>query len=299
CEAPEEPVFVLQADRFAGSEWSEPVNLGPVVNSGFVDANAFLSPDEHSMYFVSTRPGGLGANDIWVSQRQCLACPWQEPVNVGAPINSPAADAAPTVSENGQLLFFFSARSGGLGGADIYVSRRVSTSAAGDVWGEPVNLGPDVNTAGTEQGPYYVKISGEANPSIYFNRPGPSGSQDIYRVFVSQDGLPLGPAELVPELSDPTGAEQKVAVRTDGLELLLSSIRAGGFGNFDIYVFTRHDAQDAWSAPTQLDAPINTPDVDSQPSLSRDGLTLIFTSIRPGGSGLQDLWMSTRSPGGL
>jgi Tol biopolymer transport system component len=47
-----------------------------------------------------------------------------------------------------------------------------------------------------------------------------------------------------------------------------------------------------------LDAPINTPDVDSQPSLSRDGRTMIFTSIRAGGVGLQDLWMSTRRPGG-
>jgi len=46
-----------------------------------------------------------------------------------------------------------------------------------------------------------------------------------------------------------------------------------------------------------LDAPINAPDVDSQPVLSRDGRTLIFTSIRPGGYGVQDLWMSTRKPG--
>jgi len=47
-----------------------------------------------------------------------------------------------------------------------------------------------------------------------------------------------------------------------------------------------------------LDAPINTPDLDSQPVLSRDGRTLIFTSIRLGGFGLQDLWMTTRAPGG-
>src|SRR5256885_12834417 len=48
-------VFTLQADRFDGSEWSEPVNLGPVVNSGFVDANASLSPNGHALYFISTR----------------------------------------------------------------------------------------------------------------------------------------------------------------------------------------------------------------------------------------------------
>lgn len=291
-------VFRLQADRFASSEWSQPVNLGPVVNSSSVDANASLSSDEHTLYFISTRPGGLGSNDIWMSRRQCLPCPWQAPVNLGPPINSDAFEASPTTSEDGQLLFFYSTKAGGFGGADIYVSHRLSTSAAGDVWGDPVNLGPDVNTAAAEQGPYYVKVSGEANASVYFNRPTPGGSTDIYKVFISHDGVPLGPAVLVPELSDPAGFDQKVAVRTDGHELLLSSIRSGGFGNFDIYRFTRQSISDPWSTPEHLDAPINTPDIDSQPTLSHDGRTLIFTSIRAGGFGVQDLWMSTRQPGG-
>ena len=285
------------ADRFAGSEWSEPVNLGPLVNSGFVDANASLSPNGHALYFISTRPGGFGNNDIWMSERQCLTCSWEAPVNLGAVINTDAMEASPTVSEDGQLLFFYSGKAGGFGGSDIYVSHRISTSAAGDVWGPPENLGPDVNTAAAEQGSYYVKVSGEGNASLYFNRPTPGGSTDIYKVFVSNDGVPLGPAVAVPELSDPTGFDQKVAVRTDGHELLLSAIRSDGFGIFDIYRLTRQSISDPWSAPEHLGAPINGPDVDSQPSLSRDGRTLIFTSIRAGGHGQQDLWMSTRRPG--
>jgi Tol biopolymer transport system component len=300
CEAaPEQAVFTLQADRFAGSVWSEPVNLGPLVNSSALDANAGLSPDEHTLYFISNRPGGLGGNDIWMAHRQCLPCDWEAPVNLGVPINSDLGDGAPTISEDGRLLFFFSARSGGLGNTDIYVSHRVSTGADGDVWGPPENLGPDVNTSGAEQGSYYVKVTGEANASVYFNRLGASGSTDIYKVFVSNDGVPLGPAVLVPELSDPSGLDQKVAVRTDGHELFFASIRSGGFGIFDIYVLRRQSTSDPWSAPEHLDAPINTPDIDSQPTLSRDGRTLIFTSIRPGGLGQQDLWMSTRSPGGI
>jgi hypothetical protein len=294
---PQHLPFALQADRFDGSEWSDPVNLGPVINTSALDANASLSADEHTLYFVSTRPGGFGANDIWMSERQCLVCPWEAPVNLGAVINTDAIEASPTVSEDGQLLFFYSAKAGGAGGSDIYVSHRISTSAAGDVWGEPVNLGADVNTAAAEQGPYYVKVSGEANGSVYFNRPTPGGSTDIYKVFVSHDGVPLGPAVLVPELSDPAGGDQKVTVRTDGHELFFASVRSGGFGNFDIYRLTRQSISDPWSAPEHLDAPINTPDVDSQPTLSRDGRTLIFTSIRTGGFGLQDLWMSTRRPG--
>ncbi len=298
CRERSDPVtFAIQADRFDGAEWSEPVNLGPLVNSGFVDANASLSPNGHVLYFISTRPGGFGNNDIWMSERQCLACPWEEPVNLGAVINTNAIEASPTVSDDGQLLFFYSGKAGGFGSSDIYVSHRISTSAAGDVWGPPVNLGPDVNTAAAEQGSYYVKVSGEANASVYFNRPSPGGSTDIYKVFVSHDGVPLGPAFLVPELSDPTGFDQKVSVSTDGHELFFASIRDGGLGSFDIYRLTRQSISDPWSALEHLDAPINTPDIDSQPVLSRDGRTLIFTSIRAGGYGLQDLWISTRRPG--
>ena len=298
CNAKSDQVtFALQADRFASSEWSDPVNLGPLINSSALDANAGLSSDAHTLFFVSIRTGGLGNLDIWMSRRRCLACDWEAPVNLGAPINSDAIDAAPTMSEEGRLLFFYSARAGGSGLGDVYVSHRVSTGADGDVWGPPVNLGPDVNTAANEQGSFYVHEPGEPNAFVYFNRPTAGGSLDIYRVAVSNDGDALGPAVLVPELSDPTAFDQKVAVSADGHELLLSSTRAGGFGNFDIWRFTRQSAQDPWSNPTHLDAPINTPDLDSQPVLSRDGRTLIFTSIRDGGHGAQDLWMSTRRPG--
>src|SRR6266581_824830 len=253
CRPQSEPMALgLLADRFDGSEWSTPVNLGPVVNSSSVDANAGLSSDGHTLFFVSNRAGGVGNNDIWMSHRQCLACDWEAPVNLGAPINSDAIDGAPTMSEDGRLLFFYSARAGGFGLGDVYVSHRVTAGA----------------------------------------------SIDIYRVAVSNDGDALGPAVLVPELSSPGGFDQKVAVSTDGHELLVSSDRTGGFGNLDIWRFTRQSANDPWSNPTNLGAPISTSALDAQPSLSRDGRTLIFTSNRAGGFGLQDLWMSTRQPGG-
>src|SRR6266516_135557 len=299
CNAkPDQVTFALQADRFASSEWSDPVNLGPLINSSALDANPGPSPDPNTLFSAPQGTAGPGNLDIWMSHRRCLACDWEAPVNLGAPINSDAIDAAPTLSEDGRLLFFYSARAGGFGLGDVYVSHRVSTGADGDVWGPPVNLGPDVNTAANEQGSFYVHEPGEPNAFVYFNRPTAGGSLDIYRVVVSNDGDALGPAVLVPELSDPTAVDQKVTVSADGHELLLSSMRAGGFGNFDIWRFTRQSAQDPWSNPTHLDAPINTPDLDSQPVLSRDGRTLIFTSNRAGGFGLQDLWMSTRRPGG-
>jgi WD40 repeat protein len=287
----------FQADRFDNAEWSEPVNLGPVVNSSAGDMNAGLSSNGHELYFVSDRADGLGGNDIWVSHRSCSECPWEAPVNLGPPINTAAVEGAPTLSNNGRLLFFHSDRPGGVGNIDVWVSQRISTGADGDIWSDPVNLGPDVNTSGAEQGVYYVREGGEGTATLYFNRTPTGGSVDIYKVSLSSDGQPLGPAVAVSELNSPS-ADQKVAVRTDGHELLLSSNRAGSFGGQDIWRFTRQAIHDAWSAAEHLGAPLNTPFVDSQPSLSRDGQTLIFTSSRPGGSGGNDLWMSTRGPGG-
>src|SRR5205809_8093429 len=164
------------------------------------------------------------------------------------------------MSEEGRLLFFYSARAGGSGLGDVYVSHRVSTGADGDVWGPAVNLGPDVNTANNEQGSFYVHEPGEPNAFVYFNRPTAGGSFDIYRVAVSNDGDALGPAVLVPELSDPTAFDKKVAVSADGHELLLSSTRAGGLGHLDIWLFTRQSAHDPSSKPTHLAAPLDPPD---------------------------------------
>src|SRR5438876_10303676 len=66
CTTDSDPHMLgIQANRFATSEWSEPVNLGPIVNSSANDANAALSPDEHALYFVSNRTGGVGGTDIW------------------------------------------------------------------------------------------------------------------------------------------------------------------------------------------------------------------------------------------
>ncbi|TMQ08142.1 MAG: hypothetical protein E6J91_33900 [Deltaproteobacteria bacterium] len=287
--------FALQADRFDNAAWSEPVNLGPLINSSALDGNAGVSPDGLSLYFVSARPGGLGGNDIWVSHRSCVPCDWETPANLGAPINSDAGEGAPTLSDDGRMLFFFSLRSGGFGSADIYVSTRVSTGADGDTWGDPVNLGPDVNTAGTENGAYYVREGGEPDAVLYFNRSPTNVNVEMYRVSLTNEGEPVGPAVIVPELNSPV-ADQKIAMRADGHELLLSTNRDGGFGNFDIWSFTRQGIHDPWSGPVHLDAPLNTPDIESQPSLSRDGGTLIFTSNRAGGYGAQDLWMSTRRP---
>src|SRR5262245_61044985 len=86
------------------------------------------APDGLSLLFASTRPKGVGGNDIWVSDRATIDSPWQDPRNIGEPVNSSAADFCPTPV--GRSLFFVSERLDNgtttppCGGGDIYLSRQ-------------------------------------------------------------------------------------------------------------------------------------------------------------------------------
>jgi len=292
-------VFQLEADRFANSEWSDPVNLGAPLNSSVNDMNAALSPDELSLYFVSGRAGGLGGVDIWVSRRASLDSPWEVPVDLGPNVNGPGLEASPALSTDGHLLFFSSDRPGGEGSNDIYVARRVDKSD--DLsWGPAVNLGPDVNTAAFEAGGFYLQSAEEGSANFYFVRGPNTVALDIYVTSVNPDGEAGGPAVLAAELSnqDPTITDAHPSLRDDGREVYFYSNRAGSLGASDLWRSTRRSVHEPWSAPENVGAPLSSTANDIQPSLTHDARTLIFASTRAGGSGGTDIWMSTRTSSG-
>jgi hypothetical protein len=269
------------------SAWSQPVNLGPVVNSEFVDFTPEISKDGLSLYFGSDRPGGMSpAPDMWVSHRESLGAPWGTPVNLGPVVNSVGADAAPHLSRDGHYLYFSSTRAGGLGQQDLWVSWR------GDVhddfaWQTPVNLGSAVNSDAFDAGPSLL------GHELYFTSNRESG--DPLDVFLSlREGNGFGPAALVAELSS-EGNDLRPTLRIDGKEIFLSSDRAGSIeGSQDIWSATRSGRGNAWSVPENLGSPVNTSATDQQPALSDDGSTLFFASDRDGGSGDLDIWVTTR-----
>jgi hypothetical protein len=290
------PLVVQQANMSAAkySDWSTPVSLGPVVNSTFTEQNAQLTKDGLAIYFSSDRPGGLGGLDIWVTRRASLDSPWEPPVNLGAPVNSSAADFGPNVSIDGHLLFYASARAGGFGGPDLYVARRSDTNDD-FTWGAPTNLGPEVNTADFEQAPNYHQNAEEGAANLYFNRGSQTLNQaDIYYVAVSRNGVALSPPVYVPELSFPGVNDIAASLRHDAKEVFFSSPRPGGEGSSDIYVSTRQNANDTWSVPVSV-ASLSTPSSDVTPNLSFDGLTILLGSNRPGGLGFNDLYIATRT----
>ncbi|HLF78998.1 MAG TPA: hypothetical protein VJB57_16075 [Dehalococcoidia bacterium] len=126
--APEEggaaPDHDIYASRMlSDGSFAAPV-LVPGVNSAADDARPNVRLDGLELVFDSTRPGGQGGPDIWVSSRQSAGGSWSVPVNAGAPINSAAGESRPSLSRSGDRLYFGSTRPGGQGNSDVYVSSR-------------------------------------------------------------------------------------------------------------------------------------------------------------------------------
>jgi OmpA-OmpF porin, OOP family len=100
--------------------WTEPRNIGGIVNSKEADITPFLAPDGTTLYFSSGRPGGFGNNDVYVTRRlDSTWRNWSEPKNLGYPINTPGWDAYYTVPASGEYAYLVSTLDG-YGKSDIF-----------------------------------------------------------------------------------------------------------------------------------------------------------------------------------
>ena len=95
----------------------------PVVelNTPFRETHPWINQNGLVLVFSSTRSGGLGGIDLWVSTRAATADPWGAPCNLGSSVNTASDDRAPALTNRGDSLYFASNRAGGLGGDDLYV----------------------------------------------------------------------------------------------------------------------------------------------------------------------------------
>jgi len=87
--------------------------LVPELSSPFVDQRTAIRRDGLEIFLPSTRPGGVGLFDIWVSTRETTADPWSTPVTVGRPVNYPGyttGGPAPVLRRHNPLFYLGSAR---------------------------------------------------------------------------------------------------------------------------------------------------------------------------------------------
>ncbi len=189
-----------------------------------------FTPDGKTMIFAKGNTGKRkGANDVDLYISRYRNGQWSEatPININMP---DAWESTPTLSADGRTLYFSSNRKGGYGDLDIYSAQMDSRGRFGKV----KNLGPDINTAGSETFPYISE-----NGKLYFSSDGHPG-YGMLDIFVVNR---VNGKTVVENLGQPVNST------ADDFGLFLfkpdrgffTSNREGGKGDDDIYTFINED----------------------------------------------------------
>jgi hypothetical protein len=290
------PSFLVLGNGF--SAWSTPVNV-VTLNTAQTDGCPFISPDGKTLFMASNRDGSQGL-DIYVSTRSNEDEPWGPPAKVTS-VNSAFDDFCPTMSRDGKLLYFVSRRPSTCGQGDIYVARL----RADHGFDAPEVLPCDsqapyeaVNSPFDEFSPF-PQLDPGAGPMLYFSSFRPGGfaadvgppDSDLYWSR-SHNGV-FSSTSLIPGVNSAQDDGQP-NVGSDGLELFFYSTRQPGSQAADLYVATRQHPLGSWTSPLNLGTTVNSTAAETRPSLSWDGLHLYFGSTRGGGSGMTDIYVTTR-----
>jgi Tol biopolymer transport system component len=255
------------------------VNVGTAANSADFDGGPSVSEDGLLMYFISDRKVSRGG-DIWMATRSSTAEPFGRAVNLGAQVNSSSNEGAPSISADGLELFFDRSPDG-----RIFVATRLRTS-------DPFGLPQVVDLGRSQCCDSFPDISGNGL-ELYFcsDRPGGAGGDDVWVARRTTRSSPFGAPVNVGASVNSGANDCQPSLSKDGSTLYIGSDRAGGSGNFDIWVSVRAGSTGAFGAAVNLGSNVNGLFADERPDISADGATLYFMSNRPGGSGFFDLWL--------
>lgn len=271
----------------------EPVNLGPNINSEFLEYFPSMTVDEKTILFTRRLPEPRSPTkyneDFYISKK--VNGEWQKAENMGAPINTEINEGAPSLAANGQLMIYaaceiFGNYGGGKlgkGSCDLFYSVKNN-----QVWTKPINLGGAINTNNWETQPSF-SADGK---SLYFVK-GKKGMQSMNdgNIFVTKlqpDGSWSKPEPLNANINSP-GNEESVLIHPDGKTIYFSSDGHVGMGGLDIYM-SQLDENGEWGPAINLGYPINSHKNENSLLVSPNGKIAIFASDREGGYGGLDLY---------
>ncbi|HLF33511.1 MAG TPA: OmpA family protein [Cyclobacteriaceae bacterium] len=207
-------------------KWTLAQNIGPGINRLYNESGLTLSKDGKQLYIYFDEYAG----DIYVSNRANDGS-WQNPEPLEGSVNTRDKETSVTISPDGSVIFFVSDRPGTLGGLDIFYSIR---SRRG-IWQDVKNIGPVINTASDEDFPF-IDYDGK---TLYFSSKGHNGMGgfDIYKtVYDSASETWVNPLNIGYPINTPDNDIAFISTR-DGRTGYFSSVREGGSGYEDIYMF--------------------------------------------------------------
>ncbi len=163
-----EDIYISQ--KINDTAWSEPVSIGPNINTNGHDASIGLSPDGQKLFLY--RSDGIKYGNIYTSDLK--GDEWQVPEPLPYPINTRYWEGSASITPDGRTIYFASNRPGGYGGKDLYMIKKLPD----DTWAQPKNLGPEVNTSTDEDAPF-IHPDGT---TLYFSSKGHKsiGGHDIF-----------------------------------------------------------------------------------------------------------------------
>jgi outer membrane protein OmpA-like peptidoglycan-associated protein/tetratricopeptide (TPR) repeat protein len=201
----------LYISTLEGKQWTQPVNLGNVVNSAEWDSQPTISYDGNRIIFTSSRPGGYGSEDLYAIEKNIFG-EWGSPMNLGPGINTPFSDMSPFLSQDGKTLYFASEGHPGYGGHDLF-----KTVLENGKWTSPINLGKPLNTAGKDT---YFTIGGSGEIG-YFASDRDGEQLDLYEVEIPEE---MRPAPTVVVEGVVTNAKTKALV---GAYVMVEDVNTG------------------------------------------------------------------------
>ena len=209
--------------------WSEPVNLGNNINTEFWESSPSLSPDKNALYFSSSRPGGYGGKDLYVSYR--VNGKWQPAINMGPEINTVGDELAPFIHADNQTLYYMSNGLPGYGGYDNYIMRRTGDKS----WSKPENLGYPVNTIADDG---YLFVASNGITAYYSSdRADTRGNLDLYKFTVKPEMRPIKTLYVkgyVTDAKTSKGLPCSVELSVDSSQQVLSNVQTDETGYYFI-----------------------------------------------------------------
>jgi outer membrane protein OmpA-like peptidoglycan-associated protein len=218
------------------NEWlpAEPMKS---INTPYNEGAQSISADGKLLFFTAcTQSDGYGSCDIYFSKNNAGA--WTKPKNAGEPVNTAAWESQPSISANGEFLYFVSNREGGNGSMDIWRCRLNGFYASGEPrWSKPQNLGEMINTSGNETSPF-IHADGK---TLYFasDKLMGLGGYDIFYSRLTNDTVWKTPVNMGYPINTHKD-EQGLIVDASGIRAYYSSDRPGSKG-LDIYQFDLYE----------------------------------------------------------
>lgn len=150
--------FDIWAVRREKKGWGQPYHLGNKINSDASESYASITRNG-TIYFMKENEDKVGKSDIYRSELKNGE--YQDPVNIGLPVNTSERESNPFISPEEDYLLYFSTDSSGYGEVDLYISFRKDGK-----WTSPKNLGQPINSALAEFCPFLH----EKEKRLYFSR---------------------------------------------------------------------------------------------------------------------------------